>query len=535
MPNRSRSRLLLAASLLSCSSCANLDPAGPEATAPWLKACRPVSRSEQSAAERSGIRTVSAVGGPQFLAVDADESASDAPVPAQEPPAIAKDPKNSTTDGKTENAPAPEELIENGGISLAKLEEIALANNPTLRQAGLLVRQSEGNWLQVGLYPNPVVGYQAEEINDDGTAGKQGVFASQTIVTADKLELNRAAASWDIEQARWQADAQRWAVVNSVRVQFYAVLAAQRTVEVAEDLEKIVQQGVETAVELRKAGQVPETDVLQANLERNAVQIILRTARRRESGARRELAALLGLPELLSAPLAGTLDNAMPELDYELEWQKLAANSPALQFAQAQVEQARAQLRREEVQPIPDVLVQANALNDFATDTPVYGLQLGIALPVHNKNQGNIAAAHAALHQAAENIQRLELTLRQQLAQAIQQYEVAQTQAELYRDEILPTAQEALDLTTQGYRAGEVGFLRVLTVRRTYVENQINYIATLQDLKSAAVDIEGLLISGGLNLPAQVLGQFGSGRGGAGGAGGGGGGTRPLTATPKTE
>ncbi|WP_166823656.1 TolC family protein [Thalassoroseus pseudoceratinae] len=411
--------------------------------------------------------------------------------------------------------PAPDQLPTTltNGLTLQSLEAMALENNPTLRQAGLLVRQAEGNWLQVGLYPNPTAGYVGDEINDDGTAGRQGVFVNQTVVTADKLELNQAAASWNVEQSRWQANAQRWAVINSVRSQFYQLLAAQRTVEIAEDLHKIVSKGLETAEELKKAGQVPQTDVLQAKIELNAVDVILQTARHRQIGTRRELAAFIGIDELPNDPLEGTLDRDPTPLDFESEWLRLQADNPVLQSAHAQVEQAKAQLHREQVQPIPDVQLQGSVSNDFAADNAVFGLQVGVMLPVHDKNQGNISAAYAAFHAALENVQRLELALRQQLAQSVQRYEVARAQVELYRDEILPTAQEALDLTTRGYESGEIGFLRLLTVRRTYVENQINAIAAMRELNLAAVQLDGLLITGGLNSPSQTVGNFGGSTG----------------------
>ena len=412
-----------------------------------------------------------------------------------------------------------------GGLELADLEQMALENNPTLRQAAALVQQAQGNWLQVGLYPNPTAGYTAGEIGNDGDAGQQGAFLAQDIVTADKLQLNRAVTSWDIERARWQAEAQRLRVLNSVRSQFYTVLGAQRTVAIAEQLLEIAEQGVEIAQQLFEAQQSPRSDVLQAEVDLATVQLLSRTARRQQQAARRQLAALVGIPELPPVPLAGDLTGEASALDYETDWQRLASTSPVLQIARTQVDRARVQLRREEVQPIPDVQLQGSVQQDFASDYTIFGAQIGVMLPTHNRNQGNIAAALAELRRAMENVARIELVLRQQLADAHRRYDVARTQVELYRESILPKAEETLNLTTQGYRAGEVDFLRVLTARRTYIQNEVNYIAALTELRTASVEIEGLLLTGGLTDPAET----------AVNPGGGGGGTRPLTITPKTE
>src|SRR5260370_22899974 len=59
------------------------------------------------------------------------------------------------------NLPAPELLKDVAArptMSLADFEALADANNPTLKQANTLVRRSQEQARQAGLYPNPTVG-----------------------------------------------------------------------------------------------------------------------------------------------------------------------------------------------------------------------------------------------------------------------------------------------------------------------------------------------------------------------------------------
>ncbi|MGC1634047.1 MAG: TolC family protein, partial [Candidatus Acidiferrales bacterium] len=44
-------------------------------------------------------------------------------------------------------------------ITLDQLQQIALANNPTLAQAQAGVRAAAGRTRQAGLWPNPTIGY----------------------------------------------------------------------------------------------------------------------------------------------------------------------------------------------------------------------------------------------------------------------------------------------------------------------------------------------------------------------------------------
>ena len=54
---------------------------------------------------------------------------------------------------------------EASGPSLARLEQIALGNNPALAQAEAQVSALRGKWVQVGLPPNVQIGYIGEDID----------------------------------------------------------------------------------------------------------------------------------------------------------------------------------------------------------------------------------------------------------------------------------------------------------------------------------------------------------------------------------
>jgi cobalt-zinc-cadmium efflux system outer membrane protein len=47
-------------------------------------------------------------------------------------------------------------------MTLDQLQQMALTNNPTLRQAKAGVTAAEGLTRQAGLWPNPTVGYVGE-------------------------------------------------------------------------------------------------------------------------------------------------------------------------------------------------------------------------------------------------------------------------------------------------------------------------------------------------------------------------------------
>src|SRR5260370_9517994 len=88
--------------------------------------------------------------------------------------------------------PPQEQASTPTGLTLGELEQMALSTNPTLAQAPAEIRAPTGLKLQTGLYPNPTVGYQGEQIRGGSQGGgEQGFFVSQDIVLGAQLVLNR--------------------------------------------------------------------------------------------------------------------------------------------------------------------------------------------------------------------------------------------------------------------------------------------------------------------------------------------------------
>ena len=164
-------------------------------------------------------------------------------------------------------------------LSIADLQQMAFANNPTLAQAAHKIAALEGKHLQVGLAPNPVLGYVGEDMGENGSAGQQGAFVLQRIVRGGKLGLNRAVVSHEIEQAQRELDSQSLRVLNDVQTCGYEVLIAQRTVELNEQLAQIGNAAAVAADDLFKAREVSQVDVLQARVEANSAKLQLSNSR----------------------------------------------------------------------------------------------------------------------------------------------------------------------------------------------------------------------------------------------------------------
>jgi cobalt-zinc-cadmium efflux system outer membrane protein len=142
------------------------------------------------------------------------------------------------------------------------------------------------------------------------------------------------------------------------------------------------------------------------------------------------------------------------------------------------------------------VTAQAIVQYDNSTDDAIAGAQVTLPLPLWNRNQGGIAKAQAELTAAQRRLNAVEQRLQHELATQFQQYEMALARADAIKGEILNRAQTNLDLATEGYRAGELGFLEFLTMQRTYFQANLEYLSALSDLSRSVQMLNGLMLAG---------------------------------------
>lgn len=393
----------------------------------------------------------------------------------------------------------PERSSENG-LTLDAIEDIAMANNPAIQQAAAASARAGGIRMQVGLKPNPLIGYFGEEIGDEGTAGLQGAFVSQTFVRGDKLAWNQTVINYDVQAMNWQLATTRQRVRTDIRVAFYAALTAQKRLQLAEDFRPIAEEGVRISIQRLEDAKVgTRPDVLQSQIQLNEVDLTIQHAEIERNAALSELAAIAGVSDLGTSTLIGSLPTELSGRNADDEYNRIVGSSPLLAAARARVGRARADLRRQEVQPIPNLQTQLGVGGNDSSGDTFANVQLSLPVPIHNRNQGNVRAAWAEYCAATRNVERLQQSLRRDLARAMRDYNMAAATVRQFEEAVIPKAEETLSLIKQAQDAGEFDFLRVLTARRSLLDARLRYVAALGQLARADAQIDGLLLTDGLS------------------------------------
>jgi cobalt-zinc-cadmium efflux system outer membrane protein len=396
-------------------------------------------------------------------------------------------------------------------ITLEELQQMALQNNPTFAQSAANIQAAEGRKKQSGLYPNPTVGYQGEQIRGGSfRGGEQGFFVQQDIVLGGKLGLNRKIFDQELKQAETEAEEQKLRVVTNVRMSYIQALAAQQTLELRQNLSKLAGDAVETSHQLANVGQADAPDVLESEVEAQQAQLAVTMAEQNQQRVWKVLAAVVGNPRLPLMKLEGKLEDTPPVNADEL-MEKIVNDSPTVRIAELGVKRAEAALAREKREPIPDLQLRGGMEQNLellsGPNGRSVGLQgfadVGVRIPIFNRNQGNIAMAKADAERAKREVERVKLVLRERAASVVQNYTFSQTAVDRYKNQMIPRAQKAYELYSKKYQEMAAAYPQVLIAQRTLMQLEVSYLTALESFATSSLSLQSYLLTDGLEAPSQ--------------------------------
>jgi cobalt-zinc-cadmium efflux system outer membrane protein len=341
-----------------------------------------------------------------------------------------------------------------------------------------------------GLYPNPSLLADIEEARtgEPLSVSKRVIGVSVPVVVGGRIGAATSLAGKQREIAAIQVVWKRREVLADAKRSFVDLLAARRRADLARETRDIALSLHQATEERYKAQAIPEMELLKSAVNLAKAETELTFAEKDAAVARKAVLAAMGDADFPAAGFSGELTAAfvIPSAD-ALRGQVtghplLEASAKAKEAAELERDLARAER-------IPDVAIEAK-IGDDDGDGTVLEAGIEIPLPLFNRNQGKIAAAEVRIRQAELEIQAVKSELSRRLDEAYRTLVAAQDRVAVYRDEILPKAQKALDQTREGHAKGKFGYLDVLDAQRTLAEARTAFVAALVDLNAAAVDLE---------------------------------------------
>jgi outer membrane protein TolC len=225
-----------------------------------------------------------------------------------------------------------------------------------------------------------------------------------------------------------------------------------------------------------RASEATLVEILQLQNERAKQATQLETERDRLSHERVSLNRMLnrGLlspwPTLELPALAGPVFYNQKLVEFAIKYE------PKIEMLRRQIKQAEATVASTRRQRLPDISAGLEARNYTGDGSFRQGIMLfSMNVPWVNasKYRSEVQRDEAKLKAAELDLVDYELSVREEVHQLTVKIDAARREAVLYRDQIIPRSQSALDSARSGWEANRSTFRDVLDARRMLLEGRL--------------------------------------------------------------
>jgi cobalt-zinc-cadmium efflux system outer membrane protein len=384
---------------------------------------------------------------------------------------------------------------ENGALTLESALQLALGHSPELRASVARLEAAQGQARQAGAWPNPSLEAAVEDwptASGGFSASKRLLGVSQTLPFPGKKSLDSRIGVSGVRIGQAHLALRRLDLLREVKTAFYAVLAAEKLVEVSRELAGVAESSATTARKRVDAGAAPLQEQLRAEVERDHASAALRNRERDLGIAKETLATVLGRPDLAEAPVAGSLPETVDATLLARVTEASLDDHPAVAGSHAARERADLEWRRARLEPYPDLTVAVAAGRVGIEDESIVQAGVAVALPLFDRGQGRKQEARAHLAVAEAELVAARQRVRLAWSAAARRLRTASDQVAVHRERILPRAEEALRLVQIGFTEGKLGFIDLLDTQRTVAEARQSYIESVLGMNVAVAEVEAL-------------------------------------------
>ncbi len=285
---------------------------------------------------------------------------------------------------------------------------------------------------------------------------------------------------------------------RDLRKAFYGVALGNERIALAQTEVNTAQRVVSTAEERYQVGAVAHLEVLQAKLGLARAQNDLQLEGKQKLAADADLRTVLNVDEGIPVAVAGSLRDFSGAFEFPGYLQGALRQNPDLQLLNQQLEVENQRLRLLRAESFPDVNLFAGS--DFISSDFTVGPRAGVAveIPIHKKRAAQMEKSRALQEQIKLALQAHRRRIEGALRSAYARLRAQQSRVDIFRNEIIPAAEELYRLAEESYREGKSSILTVLDAQKSLRDVRLESVQAEFDFQMAMADLEE---AGGVPIP----------------------------------
>lgn len=388
--------------------------------------------------------------------------------------------------------------------TLSDYLRVAALNNAGLKAAFEQWKVAVEQVPQAKSLPDPkfTYGYFIEEVETRVGPQRNRLEIMQTFPWFGEIEARTDAAAAVAKAVRERYEAAKLKLFFEVKDAFYEYVYLASALAIARENLELIEHFEEVARTKYMAAAVGHPDVIRAQMELAKLEDHLKTLEELRVPIVARLNAVLNRRSFDMLPWPGKEELQAAQINRQRVVELLRARNPELRAMDFELEAARSKVELAKKKFWPDVGVgvgwidTGSAMNPGVRDSGKDPIILMFTMNVPIWRKGYKAAelqARANVRKTAQQKKETENEMVAQAERALYDFEDSHRKMRLYRDILVPKAEELLGASETAYKAGTLDFLSLINAQQKLLEFQLRYERAVADNQQRRAELEMLV------------------------------------------
>ncbi|SMC44467.1 TolC family protein [Sporomusa malonica] len=406
-------------------------------------------------------------------------------------------------------------LAEEQTMTLQEIVNTAITNNPAVVETEKKWEEKSSRIPIVTAQPNPKIGIMKDDIPTSSLNPGKGMMTefsiSQEIMNPSKLKAMGKMAENEASMTKAGWGEKQVEIYAQTKQAYYDYLYSKQALVIGKESQQLMGQLAKLAQVNYSTGMVPLQDTLKAQTEFSQMTIDLLNMASMEAVAKAKINNLMGRSTNTAFEVKEEFTAPPPNFDMAALIKTATEGKPSVTGMQYQVEMAKNGVDLAKKQQLPDFEVslgykknkepmiesQVDPMDPMNTTLmlgerkPTWKIEIMAMIPIwEGKNKAEIKAAKASLEASQAALQNMKNMTELDVQMTLTDAQATWRQIELYKNTIIPQAEQTYQAAVVGYTHGKVDLMTVLEGVNTLRNAKLGLYKAKTDYEKAAANLE---------------------------------------------
>ena len=395
---------------------------------------------------------------------------------------------------------APSSGQVNSPLVLDSLVAAALRNNPQLRAARNKASASLTRVSQVTSWESPQIGVEFFQTpiksfpNPVKDWMENDYFIQQMFPFPGKLSAMGSAAENQAAMTEQDYSALKRKIIRDLKSAYFELYLVQRKIQVNAENQDLLRSFVDIARKQYEVGMGKQADVLRAQTELSTLVNAGISLDKEKRVVESMINTILSRPPASPLGQVPDIEGDIPQWTFDKIEPVALENRPELKAMNYGIEMNKAEVTSAKREYLPDFMTKLSYKDMAQTKDDFWSVMVGITIPLAPWSSGKYTSkteeTELNVKRAEDEFASMKNMVLFDVQQALVNVKTNRNLVLLYKNTVIPQAEQTLQSTTASYQTGKTEFLMLIDAYRMVLMSKLDYYMAVTNFMSSQAQLE---------------------------------------------